>query len=92
MSNTVKVKGIEVVADTDALNDWDVLESIIDLQDEDVNDIKRLASLRNLLVTILGESGFRKAKTDLRKKLGHLKADDLADFVKELLEAISPES
>jgi len=92
MSATVKVKGIEVSPDADALNDWEVLESIIDLQDEDANDIKRLGSLRNLLVTILGEPGFKKAKADLRKQLGQLKADDLADFVKELLEAISPES
>lgn len=83
---SVTLRGVTVTVPDDALNDFEFLD---DLRALDVDG--NASRLPSILRRLVGDD-YRQVMDALRGENGRVTIESGADFIKELLEAISPES
>lgn len=85
----IEALGVSVEAEEDALEDFDVLEAIAELQDGTLGGSEKLSAMVRLLKTLLGGEQYARAKKELREKNGgRLGVDEVAKFLTELINAL----
>lgn len=89
LQKVIEVRGIKVEGVTqDALDDFDVLEALAALQDEDAEDSKRLVAMAALGPLVLGGKQWARVKRELREANGgRLTVRDGVEFINGVLEA-----
>ena len=89
---SVTVQGIRVTIDKDQVTDWDVVEGIATLQDDSADESEKLVSSVRVMRRLLG-GDYGRVKTELRAANdGKLTAEHMGAFLKEVFEALNPNS
>jgi len=83
----VAIRGIVVTVPDDALDDFEVLDDVRAVQDQD--DASRLPSLLRRLV---GDDDYRRVMTALRGDTGRVSVEAGSTFVLDLFGALNPSS
>jgi hypothetical protein len=84
----VTLRGITVTVLDEAIDDFELLEDLARIQ----NDEKQRGLLPNVLHRLLGDAGFRAVMDRLRGTNGRVPVKAGISFVEELFKALSPNS
>ena len=83
---TITVKGVDLTIDPRSLDDWELMESLYDLQSDPQNNV---LSIVPFMRRFLGDD-YQRAKEALRDPdTGVITGDAIAGFVQELLERLN---
>lgn len=84
---TVTVKGVELTVPGDAMDDFELLDDLNELDQK-----KNPARLPSVLKRLVGEDHWGEVMEALRGENGRVSVETGAEFVGEVLEAINPNS
>lgn len=88
----VSVQGIELLIPQDRINDWDVVEGVATMQDDESTPPEKLVASVRVMKRLLGDD-YDKVKTGLRAANGGaLTADIMGAFLTEVFEELNPNS
>ena len=79
---TVEVEGIELTIDMDAIEDLDTLDMLDEIQGGNVFKLKKL------MVAVLGDEGWKAAKSHLAGDSGRVTASAASEFIGAVFEAV----
>lgn len=84
---TIKVRGVEFTVASDALDDFELLDDLSAMQEEE--DGTRLPLI---LTRVVGKDQKKKAYDAIRGENGRVRVEDAAEFIGELLGELDPNS
>lgn len=85
----VQVMGVDVDIDPSRLDDWELMETLYDLQaDPEGNALKVVPFIR----TLLGETQYQTVKEQLRDSDGRITGSRMSEFMTGLFEHMDPNS
>ena len=84
----VDVGGVSVAVDMSVLEDWEIVEAIAETSDESLPDPARLAASVRIIRMVLG-ADYARVKGEIREKNGgRLTAEDMEQFLSDVLKAV----
>ena len=90
VSDAVTVRGINLTIPKSRIEDWEVIEGVATMQDEDSTGADKLVASVRTMRRLFGED-YRRVKSELRKANGGtLGGEDMGSFLTEVFEAINP--
>ena len=87
----MSIKGIEITIDPQVFDDWKVLELLALIDHPDGTEAKPLAAVP-LVKRILGNQYQHVMNALENKETGQISPEEMTDFVKKIMEGVSPNS
>lgn len=89
-TDSVTVRGISLTIPKSRLEDWEVIEGVATMQDEDSSGSDKLVASVRTMRRLFGDD-YSRVKTELREANGGtLGGEDMGSFLTEVFEAINP--
>lgn len=86
---TATIRGIYIEVAPEALDDWELIETISAV---DGGDQSALLQLPAVVKRLIGPDAYRHAKDAMRDATGRVSAEAMGEFVAELFTALAPNS
>lgn len=83
------VRGVPIKVDADALDDWELIETLAAFNSDDPHAV---FALPDTLRRMLGEDTYERVKDALRNEGGKVTAAAMGEFFTEMMKALDPNS